>query len=317
MSALTAKPVISPAARASLFGVLLLLILAASPAMAWNSAGHRIVATIAWERLDESSRQAVAVILRQHPDYGRWQRHAQGADPDLTAFVEASTWPDDIRQDKRFYTADSEAPTPTLDGFPDMERRLTWHYVDRPVGPARNIVPSAGVIDRQLPALMRVLGNRRATPGERAYALPWLIHLIGDAHQPLHAVSRYAADGQSDNGGNRVMIINPFQARYPSMSLHRYWDDLPGPAWLRGSRVEEAVALLTRRYAPPSPAGTSELWLDESWQLARLAAYPPGDEEPTTISAEFDARSREIASRRLAEAGYRLADTLREILREY
>lgn len=315
MSALTAKPAIIPAALTWLCRVLL-LVLTASPAMAWNSAGHRIVAMIAWERLDKPGRQAVTAILRQHPDYDLWQLHAKGGDPDLTAFVEAATWPDDIRQDKRFYTADTDAPTPTLDGFPDMERRLTWHYVDRPVGPARNPLPSPGVIDRQLPALMRVLGNRRATPSERAYALPWLIHLIGDAHQPLHTASRYAVGGQSDNGGNRVMIINPFHTRYPSMSLHRYWDDLPGPPWLRGSRVEETAALLARRYAAPNPIGTAELWLDESWQLARLAAYPAGDEEPTTISAEFHARSREIANRRLAEAGYRLADTLRRILRE-
>ncbi len=316
MSALTAKPAMIPAALARLFGVLV-LVLTSSSAMAWNSTGHRIIATIAWERLDNASRQAVATILRQHPDYDRWQLHAKGADPDLTAFVEASTWPDDIRQDKRFYSADVEAPTPTLDGFPDMERRLTWHYHDRPVGPARNLLPSPGVIDRQLPALMRVVGNRRATLGERAYALPWLIHLIGDAHQPLHAASRYAVDGQSDHGGNSVMIINPFHSRYPSMSLHRYWDDLPGPPWLRGSQVEEAAMLLARRYPPASPTGTPELWLDESWQIARFAAYPSEDEEPTTISAEFHARSREIASRRLTEAGYRLADILRQILREY
>jgi hypothetical protein len=53
-----------------------------------------------------------------------------------------------------------------------------------------------------------------------------------------------------------VTIINPFHTRYPSMSLHRYWDDLPGPPWLNGSRIAEtAIALLARRYAAPLPNG--------------------------------------------------------------
>lgn len=215
MPALTASLAMIRTAIAWLFRLQLLFVLTPASAMAWNSAGHRIIATIAWERLDQTTRQAVVTILRQHPDYDRWQMHANGADPGRTAFVEASTWPDDIRQDRRFYNADTDPPTPTQEGFPDMERRLTWHYVDRPVSPSGGILPSAGMIDRQLPALAQVVGNRKAALSERAYALPWLVHLVGDAHQPLHAASRYGAGGQSDNGGNNVMIVNPFHRRYP------------------------------------------------------------------------------------------------------
>jgi hypothetical protein len=114
-----------------------MLLLVAAPALAWNAAGHRISAMIAWESMDAGTKSAVGQLLRQHPDYERWQARAHGGDPELTAFLEASTWPDDIRKDRRFYTAGREEPTATLPGFPDMERRLRWHYVDRPVNSRR------------------------------------------------------------------------------------------------------------------------------------------------------------------------------------
>jgi hypothetical protein len=294
---------------------LTLLLLLASPALAWNAAGHRISAMIAWEQLDTNTRAAVAALLREHPDFERWQARGKGADHDLTAFLEASTWPDDIRKDPRFYTAGDQEPTPTLAGFPDMERRLNWHYVDRPLYPGGELQSSPGAIDRQLGALARTLARRKANPSERAYALPWIIHLVADAHQPLHAASRYGRDGRSDNGGNALVIINPYNSRYPSMSLHRYWDDLPGPPWLRNSRLENAVRWLTERYSPPASSGTPEQWLDESWRIACEHAYPPGDEPEPTISAEFHDSALQIANRRVVAAGYRLADLLQRLLR--
>jgi hypothetical protein len=285
----------------------------ATPAMSWNAAGHRISALIAWERLDARSQAALTAILRQHPDFDRWQARGKGADPGLTAFLEASTWPDDIRKDRRFYTAGSEEPTPTLPGFPDMERRLNWHYVNRPLNPVMPLPPAAGLIEQQIVTLAHQVGERQAKLAERAYALPWLIHLVGDAHQPLHAASRYGRDGQSDHGGNGLAIINPFNSRYPRMSLHRYWDDLPGPPWLRGSRLESAARALRQRYPPASASGTPTQWIDESWRLARRHAYPSNYETPPTIGADFHQSALEIANRRVTEAGYRLADLLQGV----
>jgi len=303
---------------AKFFGRLLpmsLLWVLAFPAAAWNAAGHRISAMIAWEHMDAPTRNAVAAILEQHPDFEHWQLRANGADPDLTAFLEASTWPDDIRRDKRFYTAGSEEPTSTQPGFPDMERRLSWHFVDRPVGWYDRLLPSPGVIDRQLVTLARIVGDRKEKPSARAYALPWLIHLVGDAHQPLHAASRYGPDGRSDQGGNRVTINNPFQPHASSTSLHRYWDDLPGPPWLNGSRLHSTAIALTSRYATPAATGTPEQWIDESWQIASEHAYPPEIDAVPTITADFHNQSLTIANRRVTEAGYRLAALLQQLLR--
>ncbi|MEF8700328.1 MAG: S1/P1 nuclease [Candidatus Accumulibacter sp. UW20] len=285
----------------------------ASPALAWNAAGHRISAMIAWQQLDEHTRSAVATLLRQHPDFRRWQARGKGADEDLTAFVEASTWPDDIRQDRRFYSAGKEPATPVLAGFPDMERRQNWHYVDRPLDPAHPRTPSSGLIDRQLVTLARTLGNREARLGERVYALPWLIHLVADAHQPLHTASRYTPDGRSDRGGNAVTIYNPFNSRRPLMSLHRYWDDLPGPPWLRSDRLAAVVAALTASHPPPA-SGTVAEWIDESWRLAREHAYPPENDSPPRISSAFHATAQGIANRRISDAGHRLAGLLKTLL---
>ena len=68
-------------------------------------------------------------------------------------------------------------------------------------------------------------------PVMQADALPWLLHLVADIHQPLHV----GLDG--DEGGNKVEIENPFNKRLPFTNVHTYWDDLPGPPWLRGKRL--------------------------------------------------------------------------------
>lgn len=334
---------------------LLFLLALSFPSVAWNAAGHRLIAQIAWQRLDESSRAAIGKLLHRHPDYQHWQTQGLEDDKYLNAFVEASTWPDDIRKDARFYSA-GEAPTPTLAGFPDMERRRHWHYVDRPIPSAGRYPPSDGTLDVQLAALLDTLSRRHTPTVERVYALPWLIHLVGDAHQPLHVASRYSVDGRGDRGGNELTIDNPFATAHdPADNLHRYWDGLPGAPWLRGERLMQRAEALMQRYPPnghdmdqpgstptqpfpphprllshPEKAGEDELlrarcgtawpgspsqWLLESWRIAERDAYPPGNAAVPTISAEFDARSKEIARQRIVLAGYRLAGLLQCLLR--
>ena len=299
-------------------GRLLWALLLPWPALAWNGAGHRLVACIAWDQLAESQRDELAQLLRGHPDYARWQRRAgeYANDGERAAFIEASTWPDEIRQDKRFYSAGIDVPTPTLPGFPDMERRRNWHGVSYPLptGDAAQQRPDTAVsgrLDQALVSQARVLGAADATRAERSYALPWLIHLVGDAHQPLHTSVRLDANGEVDARDRSV--INPYNPRKNTASLHAYWDDLPGPPWLRGERLDAACRALADAYPRPAPSAPTQ-WLDESWQLARSSGYPPGDEMPPMISAEFNGQAREIARRRVAQAGYRLAELLRELL---
>ena len=67
------------------------------------------------------------------------------------------------------------------------------------------------------------------------------------------------------------------------------------------------------RYPKPEPS-TPTQWLEESWQIAKDKAYPPDVENVPTISEAFFEETLEIANRRISEAGYRLAELLRQLL---
>ena len=189
-------------------------------------------------------------------------------------------------------------PTPPLPGFPDSARHKNWHYVDvddqgRPV---------RGEVDRQIERLVRLLRST-AKNDEISYALPWLMHLVADIHQPLHT-------GRADDeGGTAVEIENPFNKRLPFSSLHIYWDDLPGPPWLRGQRLEDKVRRLIAEYPAPRQ-DTVDLWRDESHRML-ASAYPDavGSLLPI-ITEEFNGRAHAIAERRIVDAGYRLGRLL-------
>ncbi|MDR3053954.1 MAG: S1/P1 nuclease [Zoogloeaceae bacterium] len=275
----------------------LCLLLLPSASHAWNGAGHRQIAALAWEEMSAENRQKVAALLRQHPDYPRWRQRQQKndpkGDPDYGVFLEASTWADEIRGDTRFYGA-KDAPTPRLNGFPDMRRHSDWHYRDA----------GGGNIDSALKKLASDLahGNRAA----KIYALPWLIHLVGDIHQPLHC------GGKNDRGGNQTTIINPARSKRPEMSLHKYWDDLPGPHWQRGKYLSDALNKL-RRLPPPSqaePVGDVNRWYSESRELLAKQVYPPRKK----ISAAFQKHAETVAAQRVSAAGRRLGRWLNRLL---
>ncbi|UCV28567.1 S1/P1 nuclease [Ferribacterium limneticum] len=279
------------------------------PAYAWNAAGHRLVAVIAWQQLTPPTREAISAALARHPDHERWLAKARSSDA-IDLFAEASTWPDDIRNDPRFHDEDREAPTPPLPGFPDTGRHKRWHYVDLDAaGKVRD-----GELERQIERLSRLLQVKASSGGASAagngsqisYALPWLLHLVADIHQPLHV-------GQhGDEGGNKVEIENPFNKRLPFSSLHLYWDDLPGPPWLRGKRLEKNAARLLESYPKPVQ-GDVALWREESHRLLAVAYPKANGSLLPIISDDFHRDSRDIANRRIVEAGYRLGHRLESI----
>ena len=291
----------------------LTLVLVSLPAVAWNAAGHRLVASIAWDFLAPEARAKATGLLRAHPDYERWLKRAGDDNPDRLVFIESSTWPDEIRKDPRFYNEGLDDPTPALPGFPDMERHRNWHYVNRPLDGALRQALLSGLLEKQLVVLTETLGSSGASASERGYALPWLIHLTGDAHQPLHASVRLDAEGRSDKSSNEV--INPFNPRKRVSTLHAFWDDLPGPPWLRGERLDASRRALIAIHPRPEPSASSGQWIDESWQIARTSAYPPSKESTLTISEDFYESRRETAERRITEAGYRLAELLNRLFK--
>ena len=107
---------------------------------AWNATGHKIISAMAYDQLIPATRARVDSLISSHPDY---QSHfLRDVPADATpairarwAFINASVWPDQIRDDPRFYNeerADAK-PTPALPGFPDMGRHTRWHYINSTV----------------------------------------------------------------------------------------------------------------------------------------------------------------------------------------
>lgn len=298
--------------RGSLFSVLAVCAVALAMALplsafAWSAGGHRIIAALAWREMTPETRQKAAILLRRHPDYPRWRARQQEQDADYGVFLEASTWPDDIRNDPRFYDPD-DPETPLLPGFPDMRRHTNWHFRDSPQENRARKKPK-GEIDVRLLLLAREL--RGAVPARQSYALPWLLHLVGDIHQPLHAAGRF------DGGGNGFTVENPYaRGKKRFMSLHAYWDGLLAPPWLRGKQLKDALSRLA--VAPNPVEGEVARWAVESrdWVARSGAVYPTRRQrEPIAlITPEFHQRARALAEHRAKEAGFRLGRWLNHLM---
>jgi hypothetical protein len=273
------------------------------PAGAWNGAGHRLVAVIAWQQMSAPTRAYVSAALADHPDHARWLERAGGHDA-AAIFAEAATWADSIRNDPRYHDAGRGQPTPLVAGRFDSRRQRHWHYVD--VDAAGR--PVKGELDRQIERLRRLLGTT-GDPAEITYALPWLAHLVADIHQPLHVGRR------DDEGGTRVTIKNPFDRRQSLTTLHAYWDDLPGRSSLRGRRLLREAARLLAAHRPPAQ-GNVDLWREESRSLHAIAYPQQAGSLLPIIDEPFQRTARATAERRLSEAGYRLGRLLEQALRQ-
>ncbi len=317
-------------------GSVLVVLLAAPPAGAWNEAGHRIVAAIAYDHLNPKARARVDELIRQHPDYEtiflkRIPRDTNDTPGAIAraAFISAAYWPDLIRSDPRFFTDTnrSERPTPLLPGFPDMGRHTNWHYYDISFStdgtPIQNQPPPNAL--SEIERLTKVLQDNPDSP-EAAYALPWLEHLIGDVHNPLHAVSRFLkSQPDGDQGGNLVIISNGSRAdgSPDRQTLHSLWDSAGGTN-TGGRAVNRRAAELTQEYrnTHPNPKKVTEeprRWLLESYTLARQKVYTFGnrtgsEQDPLVLPAGYRKNASQLANQQLTLAGLRLAETLNQTL---
>jgi hypothetical protein len=285
-------------------------------ALAWNGAGHMTVARIAYANLTDSARTRVDTLLRQHPDFTRLSAGLSPRNPDfnLIIFMRAATWPDAIKSDPRFFE-DGGTPTMLKAGFPSMERHREWHFIDTPFstdGTPTAPPPTPNAIT-ELPRLISEIGSDPATfsPNLQAYDLAWLIHLTGDVHQPLHATSRFTSKHgapEGDRGGNLFKITVPGSS---INNLHSFWDDLLGTD-ISVPSVKSRAASIMRLFPPENPADMNpQDWVDQSLDAAKITVYSigrdgVGDPRPRVTTA-YRNKSRPLANKRAALAGYRLA----------
>lgn len=281
-------------------------------AAAWNAGGHRLTASLAWNEMSAETQQQVAALLNQHPALPLWGKQIQRGKAavevtPLALFAEASTWADDIRRDAAYAKLpDGESVAVNRD----------WHFVNWPIGRGA-AGHRGGRLDQAIETQAARLADSRAPASERAVALAWLVHLVADAHQPLHVASWQLADGSFDDGGLGFPVLDEARPQFAAATLHSWWDDLPGPPWLRGERLARRVELLREAYPAVNIAqGESADWIAESFLLASQELRPAvaPDLAPWVISETYRARAKAIGERRLVESGVRLGRWLNAIL---
>lgn len=293
-----------------------LLVGGVDAALAWNDTAHQVIALIAWERLSDGVRGTVVEVLRQAPpDAGLARLLAQDRRPwpvrQREFFRRASTWPDLVRH---------------LD-LADRGRyhRPTWHYRNffwrqGPNGPVELPgipVDSENVVER-LDHFRALLADTGSSPRARAIALAWLLHLVGDVHQPFHCSSRVTRrEPEGDLGGN-LFRLGP-----STDNLHSYWDRMLDRAIARyptestGAYLARAAALVVGRHPRISLEGDLKPGKFEDWARESLAeakrAYPPTLRRGQDPPAAYAQWASTVAIERSARAGYRLAGLLEEL----
>ena len=290
----------------------------AASASAWNATGHKIISAMVYDRLSPAARARVDDLIRAHPDY---QTHflrdvPTDAKPEAkarAAFINCSIWPDQIRDDPRFYNEDRagvQSP-PLLAGFPDMGRHTKWHYIDLPFtqdGTPLGDIPVPNALT-EIELLAVLIAQAPGGASHPAYALPWLVHLVEDLHNPLHTVQRFSRDNPNgDQGGNLIYVM-------PGRNLHAFWDSLGGPDPQPPAYVDQQAKKLARTGAKrPMPVGPSR-WAVEGEQEAKKTIYTFGQssgtqDHPIALSKQYEARAKQLYTEEFFAAAVRLVDIL-------
>ena len=280
---------------------------APAPARAWGDEGHRIIALVAYRHLTPPVREKVDQLL------------AVDTDP-LTApdIASRATWADRFRDSDRHTSR--------------QRYRLTreWHFVDIELDepdlttacfghPAATVPASEGpakscVVDR-IAAFASELRDLPPASPERAIAFKFVLHLVGDVHQPLHAADH------NDAGGNAVLVLSGRQA--VGRPLHGYWDTVVVKRL--GKDPEQVATALEQRFGSRCNGwmqGTPADWAMESFAVARDVAYQLGelttderDQPVYRLTSSYQRRASAAAAAQLEKAGCRLAMVLNQALR--
>jgi hypothetical protein len=289
------------------------------------------IAAVAYPLLTPKTKATVARLLALNPSYPNWIVGAKAREREQAAFMRAATWADSIKADPAYSAPDAQsAPTAGQNvGYADHLRHAYWHFVDQPFSAdSTPVVPaSAPNAATQIPLLRDALASAATSDDVKAYDLVWLLHLVGDVHQPLHCASRFdAADPAGDRGGNNVKITGNEQPpvcddpRYcpfgPPNELHAFMDDIEGSGYARAPALAAADRLPK---APATAAAQRDVgaWIAEGLELARTKVYaaPIGvGDGPFTVMPAYQAAMAELGRKRMALAGARLANLLNDAL---
>ena len=292
------------ARRSTAFFLLAAVLFAAGPAAAWGDLGHEVTGLIAYRHLTPRARDALDTLL------------ASDADP-LTAtdFASRTTWADKYRNAHRetaaWHFIDIEIDQPEV-------AAACFNFPPLAAGQAASTGPAQDCIVNKINEFFAELKNPATPPAERLLALKFLIHFIGDLHQPLHT-----ADHQ-DRGGNCV-ALSPSPDGHDN-NLHAFWD--VGAVEALGHSAAQIAAVLDAQITMVDmqtwDSGDTHSWTMESFALGSKEVYAlsqPATALPTcqapgaiALSPEYQARAAQDAALQLKRAAIRMAGLLNNAL---
>lgn len=245
------------------------IILQSSYALGWGQIGHRVTGELAESYLSENARAQVRALYPNE------------------SLAEISTYADEERSNPAEFWQKTANP---------------WHYVTIPEGLEYQAhhAPEEGDAYTALMEFRKTLTSETATKEEKRLALHFIVHIIGDLHQPLHC------GNGTDRGGNTVKV----EFFWQDSNLHRVWDSglidrkkLSYTEWTKWLQQKMSPALVTQwRNADP------KVWMRES-VILRNGLYP--DQEK--LSWQYEYKHIPTVKKRLQMAGVRIATFLNEI----
>jgi len=326
--------------KVSAFILLLCCSLLQTSALAWDAVGHRLTAAIALNELRPETQEALRELLTYHPRYQidfleampPSVRVANSSEQLQWLLGQAAYWPDIAR------------------GLPEADARRfnrpPWHFIDgawvrdsastqgnvyvlqQPAstvtGEPASSIRNESAVQNVITALdynTRVFADNNRSMEERAVALCWVLHLMGDIHQPLHAGSLFSPNlfKNGDRGGNAVDTDDG--------NLHARWDRALAESGVMTNL--EAIQRDRSDYieAIDNASADWSQWLDESRQIlltdvytaAMIAAISSADRQGTILAKQpldsaYVQNMQQISRQRLALAGFRIAIWLENTL---
>lgn len=236
-------------------------------AKAWAGPGHQLIARLAEDHLEHRVHERLVALL---------------GTPDLAA---VSTWADDLMR------------------TPECDHTEPWHFINIEDGSDLESSERSprGDLMRALEHFDAMLRDPHGGEQERAWAARYLIHLVGDIHQPLHVGRR------ADRGGNDIAV----QFLGKPTNLHLVWDfHLIDQAVVTYGDLARWVKNQPREVIAAWQRSSYRGWLDESLHY-RQAAYDTGG---STLDRVYAERHQPLIELRLAQAGIRLAALFNELL---
>ena len=328
--------------RLSIFIAAMVCSFMASNLYAWDHPGHMTTAAIAFSEIEQQRPdliEKIGLLMMKHPDPAPFwvaAGDAKGKERFRRMFIEGSRWPDDSKGTKNDILSWHSARWAVIeeDATPEAKAAIA----------ARGGKPVGEAIEA-LELHFGTLANPESAPSERAWSLSWILHILGDIHQPLHVSDFFSKDYPAGNAAGTMSYVgDPLGTTIP---LHMLWDS----NYLRTPNLElidKHAQEFVKKYPrttypelqdhPVSTPGCFEVWARESHKVAQdwafavetipdpnrgestekkvanmikfvLEGISPVEEAPP-LPPEYWEKMQRTAERRLTLAGYRIADLL-------